>query len=65
MTNSLEPSAVGEIVDVAGLGAAIVRPIQPDDAEALIRFHHRLSDNSIVEGTSTRTQICEPRRWPT
>lgn len=44
MTNSLEPSAVGEIVDIAGLGAAIVRPIQADDADALITFHRRLSD---------------------
>jgi len=47
MTNTLEPSEVGETIDLVGLGAVIVRPMQADDANALLRFHHRLSDTSI------------------
>ena len=41
MTNSLEPSAVGEVFDLSDLGVATVRPIRADDFLCHIRFTWR------------------------
>jgi RimJ/RimL family protein N-acetyltransferase len=38
---------MGEAFDLWGGRAAVVRTIRADDADALVRFHHRLSDTSI------------------
>jgi RimJ/RimL family protein N-acetyltransferase len=47
MTTRLEPPAMRETSEFVGGRSVVVRPIRADDADALIRFHHRLSDTSI------------------
>jgi RimJ/RimL family protein N-acetyltransferase len=47
MTATVNIPAIQETTVILGEGPVIVRPIRADDAAALIRFHHRLSDTSI------------------
>jgi RimJ/RimL family protein N-acetyltransferase len=48
MTTRLEPPALRETSEFVDGKPVIVRPIRADDADDLIRFHHRLSDTSIL-----------------
>jgi RimJ/RimL family protein N-acetyltransferase len=41
-------TAVGELFELGDRTMATLRPIRPDDAEALVRFHGRLSCRSVT-----------------
>ena len=45
---TVSTAAVGELFELGDRSMAMIRPVRPDDAEALVRFHGRLSHRSIM-----------------